>query len=236
MQTALAVVGMRKAAGASIDGGGALIIGGIGVANTGYDALCAQSRGVSSGSVTLGRHGALDDTTTGSLLPLVKNFLGRVNQKGGVLGTHVLHGKERTLQVDTLNTSTAELGPALFVRLCNSDTGVLDLLHAVSKGSRQPAGGTTTCELGRADVDTLGIVIGRGMVIEAMNVGVHHARRNPCTRIIFDLASGLIGLPSAKDTIFDHEVAAQLRPRRQKEFVGLDSIRAHLCSRTRSAF
>ena len=148
----------------------------------------------------------------------------------------MLHGKERTLQVDALNTSTAELRSALFVSLCNGSAGVLDLLHTVGKGRRQPAGGTTTSELGRADVDTLGIVIGRGMVIEAMNVGVHHARRNPCTRIIFDLTSGLIGLPSAKDAIFDHEVAAQLRPRRQKELVGLDSIRAHLCSRTRSAF
>ena len=236
MEATLAVIGMRKAAGASIDGGCALIIGGIGVANAGHDTLGAQSRGVSGSAVTLGRHGALDDTTAGGLLPLVKNFLGRVDQISGVLGAHVLHGKERTLQVDALNASTAELGPALFIRLCNSGTGVLDLLYAVGKGRGQPAGGTATSELSRADVDTLGIVIGRGMVIEAMNVGVHHTRRNPCTRIIFDLTSGLIGLPSAKDAVFDHEVAAQLRPRRQKELVGLDSIRAHLCSRTRSAF
>ena len=74
----------------------------------------------------------------------------------------MLHGKERTLQVDTLNTSTAELGPALFVRLCNSGTGVLNLLHAVGKGRRKPAGGTTTSKLGRADVDTLSIVVSRG--------------------------------------------------------------------------
>ena len=236
MEAALAVIGMRKAAGASIDGGGTLIIGGIRVANAGHDALCAQSRSISGSTIALGRHGALDDSTAGGLLPLVKNFLGRVDQISRVLGTHMLHGKERTLQIDALNTSTAELGSTLFVRLCNGSAGVLDLLHTVGKGRRQPAGGTTTSELGRADVDTLGIIIGRGMVIEAMNVGVHHARRNPCTRIIFDLASRLIGLPSAKDAIFDHEVAAQLRPRRQKELVGLDSIRAHLCSRTRSAF
>ena len=236
MEAALAVIGMRKAAGASIDGGGTLIIGGIRVANAGHDALCAQSRSISGSAIALGRHGALDDTTAGGLLPLVKNFLGRVNQISGVLGTHVLHGKERTLQVDALNTSSAELRSTLFVRLRNGSAGVLDLLHAVGKGRGQPAGGTTTSELGRADVDALGIVIGRGMVIEAMNVGIHHARRNPCTRIIFDLASGLIGLPSAKDAVFDHQEAAQLRPRRQKELVGLDSIRAHLCSRTRSVF
>ena len=77
MQTTLAVVGMRKAAGASIDSGGTLIIGGIGVANAGHDALCAQSRGISGSAIALGRHGALDDTTAGGLLPLVKNFLGR---------------------------------------------------------------------------------------------------------------------------------------------------------------
>ena len=199
---------MRKAAGAGIDSGGALIIGGIGVADAGHNALCAQSRGVGGGAVALGRHGALDDTAAGGLLPLVENFLGRIDQKSGVLGAHVLHGEERALQVDALDAGTAEVGPAALVRLCDGGAGVLDLLHAVGKGRRQPAGGAATCELGRADVDALGIVIGRGMVIEAMNMGVHHARRNPCTRVILDLASGLIDLPGAKDAVFDHEVAA----------------------------
>ena len=148
----------------------------------------------------------------------------------------MLHGEEGALQVDALDASTAELGATFFVRLCDGGAGVLDPLHAVGEGRRQPTGGAATGELGRADVDALGIVIGRGMVIEAMNMGVHHARRNPCARVILDLASGLIDPPGAKDAVFDHEVAAQLRPRRQEELVGLDSIRAHLCSRTRSVF
>ena len=206
------------------------------MADAGHYTLGVQGSCVRGSAVALGRHGALNDATAGSLLPLVKNFLGRINQKSGVLSAHVLHGKEGALKIDALDAGTAELGTALFVRLCNSGTGVLDLLHAIGKGRGQPAGGTATGKLGRADVDALGIVISRGMVIEAMNMGVHHARRNPCTRIIFDLTSGLIGLPGAKDAVLDHKVAAQLRPCRQKELVGLDSIRAHLSSRTCSVF
>ena len=236
MKATLAVVGVRKAAGAGVNGRSALVIGSVGVANAGHDPLSAQRRGIGGSAVALSGHGALNDAPTGSLLPLVKDFLGRVDQIGGVLRTHVLHGKERALQVDALNAGTTELGTALLIGLCNSGAGLLDLLHTVSKGRGQPAGGTATGELGRADVDALGIVIGRGVVIEAVDVGVHHTRRNPRPRVILNLASGLVGLPGAKDAVLDHKVATQLRPCRQKELVGLDSIRAHLSSRTRSAF
>ena len=236
MQAALAVVGMRKAAGARVDSRGALVIGSVGVTDASHHALGVQGSCVRGSSVALGRHGTLNDATAGSLLPLVKNFLGRINQKSGVLSAHVFHGKERALQVDALNAGTTELGTAFLVSLSDGSAGVLNLFHAIGKSCGQPAGGTASSELGRADVDALGIVISRGMVIEAVDVGVHHARRNPRARVVLDLAIGLIGLPGAKDAVFDHKIAAQLRPRRQKELVGLDSIRAHLSSRTRSAF
>ena len=148
----------------------------------------------------------------------------------------MLHGEEGALQVDALDAGTAELGATFLVRLGDGGAGVLNLLHAVGKGRGQPAGGTAACELGRADVDALGVVIGGRVVVEAVDVGVHHARRDPCARVVLDLASGLVGPPGAEDAVLDHEVAAQLRPRRQEELVGLDSIRAHLCSRTRSVF
>ena len=236
MQATLAIVGVREAAGAGVNGHSALVIGSVGVADASHHALGAQGCGVRGSAVALGRHGTLNDATAGSLLPLVKNFLGRINQKSGVLSAHVLHGKERALQVDALNAGTTELGTAFLVSLSDGSAGVLNLFHAIGKSRGQPAGGAASSELGRADVDALGIVISRGMVIEAVDVGVHHARRNPCTRVVLDLASGLIGLPGAKNAVLDHKIAAQLRPRRQKELVGLDSIRAHLSSRTRSAF
>ena len=160
MEATLAVIGMRKAAGASIDGGGALIIGGIGVANAGHDTLGAQSRGVSGSAIALGRHGALDDATTRSLLPLIKDLLGGIDKISGVLRAHVLHGKEGALQVDALNASTAEVGAATLVRLSDGGAGVLDLLDAIGERRGQPAGGTATGELGRADIDAHGIIIG----------------------------------------------------------------------------
>ena len=160
MQPALAVIGMRKAAGTGVDGGDALIVGGVGVTDAGHDALGVQSSRISSGTVALGRHGALNDATTRSLLPLVEDLLGGIDQVSGVLRAHMLHGKERALQVDALNASTAEVGAATLVRLGDSGAGVLDLLDAISERRGQPAGGTATGELGRADIDALGIVIG----------------------------------------------------------------------------
>ena len=160
MQTALAVIGVRKAAGAGIDGGDALIVGGVGVTDAGHDALRVQSSRISSGTVALGRHGALNDATTRSLLPLIEDLLGGVDQVSGVLCAHVLHGKEGALQVDALNASTAEVGAATLVRLSDGGAGVLDLLDAIGERRGQPAGGTAAGELGRADIDALGIVIG----------------------------------------------------------------------------
>ena len=160
MQPALAVIGMRKAAGTGVDGGDALIVGGVGVTDAGHHTLSVQSSRISSGAVALGGHGALNDATARSLLPLVENLLGGVNQVSGVLRAHVLHGKEGALQVDALNAGTAEVGAAALVRLGDSSAGVLDLFDAIGERRGQPAGGTATGELGRADIDALGIVIG----------------------------------------------------------------------------
>lgn len=148
MQTALAVIGMRKAAGTGIDSGDALIVGGVGVTDAGHHALGVQSSRISSGTVALGGHGALNDATARSLLPLVENLLGGVNQVSGVLRAHVLHGKEGALQVDALNAGTAEVGAAALVRLGDSSAGVLDLFDAIGERRGQPAGGTATGELG----------------------------------------------------------------------------------------
>ena len=230
MQAALAVVGVRKAAGTGVDGGDALIVGGVGVTDASHHALGVQGSSVGGGTVTLGGHSALDDATTGSLLPLVEDFLGRVNQIGGVLRAHVLHGKEGALQVDALNAGAAEVGAAALVGLSDSSAGFLDLLNAVGKRRGQPAGGTATGELGRADIDALGIVIGSRVVIEAMDVGVDHTRRDPRSRVVLNLARGLVGLPGAKDAVFDHEIAAQLRACRQEELVSLNCVRAHMHS------
>ena len=160
MQPALAVIGMRKAAGTGVDGGDALIIGGVGVTDAGHHALGVQRSRISSGTVALGRHGALNDATTRSLLPLVEDLLRGVNQISGVLRAHMLHGKEGALQVDALNAGTAEVGAATLVSLSDGGAGVLDLLDAIGERRGQPAGGAATGELGRADIDALGIVIG----------------------------------------------------------------------------
>ena len=96
--------------------------------------------------------------------------------------------------------------------------------------------GAPAGELGRADIDALGIAIGSRVVVEAVDVGVDHARCDPRPRVVPDLAGGLIGLPGAKDAVLDHEIAAQLRACRQEELVNLNCVRAHLCSRTRSVF
>ena len=159
MQTALAVIGVRKAASTGIDGGDALVIRGIRVTDAGHDTLSVQGGSIGSSTIALGGHGALNDTSAGSLLPLVEDLLGGVDQVSGVLCAHVLHGKEGALQVDALNASTAEVGAAALVSLGNSGTGVLDLLDAIGERRGQPAGGTATGELGRADIDTLGIVV-----------------------------------------------------------------------------
>ena len=160
MQPALAVIGMRKAAGTSVDGGNALIVGGVGVTDAGHHTLGVQSSRISSGTVSLGRHGALNDATARSLLPLIEDLLGGIDKICRVLCAHVLHSKEGTLQVDALNTSTAEVGAAALVRLSDGGAGVLDLLDAIGERRGKPAGGTATGKLGRADIDALGIVIG----------------------------------------------------------------------------
>ena len=160
MQSALAVIGMRKAAGTGVDGSDALIVGGVGVTDAGHHTLGVQSSRISSGTVALGRHGALNDATTRSLLPLIEDLLGGIDKVSGVLRAHVLHGKEGALQVDALNASTAEVGAATLVRLSDGGAGVLDLLDAIGERRGQPAGGTATGELGRADIDALGIIIG----------------------------------------------------------------------------
>lgn len=121
-------------------------------------------------------------------------------------------------------------GPRPSVRLSDGGAGVLDLLDAIGERRGQPAGGAATGELGRADIDALGIVIGSRVVIEAVDVGVDHARRNPRTRVVLNLARGLIGLPGAKDAVLDHEVAAQLRACRQEELVSLNCVCAHMHS------
>ena len=61
MQPALAVIGVRKAAGTGVDGGDALIVGGVGVTDAGHHTLSVQSSRISGGTIALGRHGALDD-------------------------------------------------------------------------------------------------------------------------------------------------------------------------------
>ena len=160
MQTALAVIGVRKAAGAGIDGGNALIVGSVGVTDAGHDALRVEGGSIGGSAITLSGHGTLDDTSAGSLLPLVEDLLGGVNQVSGVLRAHVLHGKEGALQVDALNASAAEVGAATLVRLSDGGAGVLDLLDAIGERRGQPAGGAATGELGRADIDALRIVIG----------------------------------------------------------------------------
>lgn len=58
MQPALAVIGMCKAAGTGVDGGDALIVGGVGVTDAGHHTLGVQSSRISSGTVALGGHGA----------------------------------------------------------------------------------------------------------------------------------------------------------------------------------
>ena len=127
-------------------------------------------------------------------------------------------------------------GAAALVGLGDGGAGVLDLLDAIGERRGQPAGGAATGELGRADIDALGIIIGSRVIVEAVDVGVDHARCDPRPRVVPDLAGGLVGLPGAKDAILDHEIAAQLRACRQEELVSLNCVRAHLCSRTRSVF
>lgn len=156
MQPALAVIGMRKAAGTGVDGGDALIVGGVGVTDAGHHTLGVQSSRISSGTVALGRHGALNDATARSLLPLIEDLLGGIDKISGVLRAHVLHGKEGALQIDALNASTAEVGAAALVRLGDGGAGILDLLDAIGERRGQPAGGTATGELGRADIDASG--------------------------------------------------------------------------------
>ena len=160
MQPALTVIGMRKAAGTGVDGGDALIVGGVGVTDAGHHTLGIQSSRISSGTVALGRHSALNDATTRSLLPLIEDLLGGIDKISRVLRAHVLHGKEGALQIDALNASTAEVRTATLVRLSDGGAGVLDLLDAIGERRGQPAGGAATGELGRADIDALGIVIG----------------------------------------------------------------------------
>lgn len=147
MQPALTVIGMRKAAGTGVDGGDALIVGGVGVTDAGHHTLGIQSSRISSGAVALSGHSALDDTPTGSLLPLVEDLLGGVDQISGVLCAHVLHRKEGTLKVDALDAGAAEVGAAALVSLSDSRAGVLDLLDAVGKRRGQPS---WWCHGGRA--------------------------------------------------------------------------------------
>ena len=160
MQPALAVIGMRKAAGTGVDGGDALIVGGVGVTDAGHDALRVEGGSIGGSAIALSGHSALDDTSASSLLPLVEDLLGGIDQVSGVLRAHVLHGKEGALQVDALNASTAEVGAATLVRLSDGGAGVLDLLDTIGERRGQPAGGTATGKLGRADIDAFGIVIG----------------------------------------------------------------------------
>ena len=79
MKATLAVVGVRKAAGAGVNGRSALVIGSVGVTDASHHALGVQGSCVGGSAVTLGRHRALDDASASSLLPLVKDILGRVN-------------------------------------------------------------------------------------------------------------------------------------------------------------
>ena len=230
MQPALAVIGMRKAAGTGVDGGDALIVGGVGVTDAGHHTLGVQSSRISSGTVALGRHGALNDATARSLLPLIEDLLGGIDKISGVLRAHVLHGKEGALQIDALNASTAEVGAATLVRLGDGGAGILDLLDAIGERRGQPAGGPATGELGRADINALGIVIGSRVVIEAMDVSIDHTRCDPRSRVVLNLARGLVGLPGAKNAILDHKIAAQLRACRQEELVSLNCVRAHMHS------
>ena len=221
---------MRKAAGTGVDGGDALIVGGVGVTDAGHDALRVEGGSIGSSAIALGRHSALNDATARSLLPLIEDLLGGIDKISRVLRAHVLHGKEGALQIDALDTSTTEVRTATLVRLSDGGAGVLNLLDAIGERRGQPAGGTATGELGRADIDTLGIVIGSRVVIEAMDVGVDHAWRDPRSRVVLDLARGLVGLPGAKDAILDHKIAAQLRTCRQEELVSLNCVRAHMHS------
>ena len=116
--------------------------------DAGHHTLGVQSSRISSGTVALGRHGALNDATARSLLPLIEDLLGGIDKISGVLRAHVLHGKEGALQVDALNACTAEVGAATFVRLGDGGAGILDLLDAIGERRGQPAGGTATGELG----------------------------------------------------------------------------------------
>jgi len=230
VKAAHAVVGVDKAGGAGVHGGKRLLVGGIGVADGGHDALGVERGDVGLGAVTLGGQGALDDAAAGLLLPALEDLVAGIDEVLGVLGAHVLHREERALEVDALDVRAAEARVAGVVGCGDGGAALADVLDTVGERRGHPRGGATTGELDARGVHAVGIGVDRGVSKESVDVRVHHARRDPAARVVADLhALGRLGAPRAERAIAHGEEATIDGRARQEEPVGLDRIRCHVC-------
>ena len=229
VKAAHAVVSVDKAGGAGVHGGKRLLVGGIGVADGGHDALGVERGDVGLGAVTLGGQGALDDAAAGLLLPALEDLVAGIDEVLGVLGAHVLHREERTLEVDALDVRAAEARVAGVVGCGDGGAALADVLDTVGERRGHPRGGATTGELNARGVHAVGIGVDRGVAKEAVDVRVHHARRDPAARVVAHPdALGRLRAPGAKDPVAHGEVPAIDRGARQEEPVCLDCVRSHV--------
>ena len=140
----------------------------------------------------------------------------------------MLLSKEGPFEVDALNASSHKLGTARLVCLGDSGASRADVLGGLGERSGDPRSGATANKLGAGNINPLSVTIGRSVVIESVDMGVHEARGNPATTAINDLARRFLRLPRSKVTIDNGQVSVIHNPSGQNEMCIGKCIGAHL--------
>ena len=218
-----AVVGVDEHGGAAGDGGHALLVGGIGVAQGARDAQALGLGAVLGAAVALGGERALADQAVRGLLPAAQKLDARVAHVGGVLRAGVPLGEERPLQEDALDASARKVARTALGGLGDAGAGGLDLVDGLGQGRGRPRGGAATGKLERCGVDAGDVAIHDVMADVAVDVGVNVAGRDPTARAVDDLeALGRLGREDPEGPLDDWQVAGAKQAAGQDEAIGLD--------------
>ena len=227
MEAAHAVVGVHEDAGASRDRGKRLLVGGVGMPDGALHAHRRRSRYVFDRTRALGRESALADDAMGGALPSLEDLDLWVDEEGGVLGTDVLHREEGSLEEDALDARACEVGTTRVGRLEDRRAACAEVVHALGEGRREPGGGAATSELDAGDVHALGILVGGGVVEEAVDVRVHETGGHPLARRVDDVTLGTVRGERAELSIDDGQIAWAEDPARQYEPLRIDRDGCH---------
>ena len=160
---------------------------------------------------------ALADDAMGGALPSLEDLDLWVDEEGGVLGTDVLHREEGSLEEDALDARACEVGTTRVGRLEDRRAACAEVVHALGEGRRKPGGGAATSELDTGDIHALAVLVGGGVVEEAVDVRVHETGGHPLARRVDDVTLGTVRGERAELPVDDRQVAWAEDPARQYE-------------------